>query len=121
MVCSIGISKGFNYSWVTTALSVMTLLRMSTATRIQPCMVYADENGNIYDHPDLLMLCRRGAELTLPRPDELIPLPEESEFFLLPGRGALGFDPESGQVEELDELAVAGLPLSRKCSATAVA
>jgi pyruvate-formate lyase-activating enzyme len=80
---------------------------MSTATRIQPCMVYADQNGNIYDHPDLLMLCRRGAELTLPRPDELIPLPEESEFFLLPGRGALGLDPETGRVEELDELAVA--------------
>ncbi len=80
---------------------------MSTAKRIEPCLVYADENGNIYDNPELLMLCRRGAELTLPRPDELIPLPEESEFFLLPGRGALGLDPETGRVEELDELAVA--------------
>jgi len=80
---------------------------MSTAKRIEPWLVYADENGNIYDNPDLLMLCRRGAELTLPRPDELIPLPEESEFFLLPGRGALGLDPETGRVEELDELAVA--------------
>jgi len=36
-----------------------------------------------------------------------MPLPEESEFFLLPGRGALGFDPETGQVEEMEELAVA--------------
>ncbi len=64
---------------------------MSTAKHIEPCLVYADERGNIYDHPDLLMLCRRGSELTLPRPDELIPLPEDSEFFLLPGRGALGW------------------------------
>jgi len=80
---------------------------MSAAKHIEPCLVYADKNGNIYDHPDLLMLCRRGPELTLPRPDELIPLPEESEFFMLPGRGALGFDPETGEVEELDELAVA--------------
>lgn len=80
---------------------------MSTAKHIEPCLVYADECGNIYDHPDLLMLCRRGSELTLPRPDELIPLPEDSEFFLLPGRGALGLDPATGQVEELDELAVA--------------
>jgi len=83
---------------------------MSTTKRIEPCLVFADAAGNIYDHPDLLMLCRRGNELTLPRPDELIPLPEGSEFFLLPGRSALGLDPESGQVEELseaDELAVA--------------
>lgn len=83
---------------------------MSTTKHIEPCLVFADAAGNIYDHPDLLMLCRRAGELTLPRPDELMPLPEGSEFFLLPGRSALGFDPESGQVEELgeaDELAVA--------------
>lgn len=83
---------------------------MSTTKHIEPCLVFADQAGNIYDHPDLLMLCRRGSELTLPRPDELIPLPEDSEFFLLPGRSALGLDPETGQVEELgeaDELAVA--------------
>lgn len=80
---------------------------MATSTHIQPTLVFADESGNIYDHPDLLMLCRRGDELTLPRPDELMPLPAESEFFLLPGRSALGFDPETGQVEEMEELAVA--------------
>jgi wyosine [tRNA(Phe)-imidazoG37] synthetase (radical SAM superfamily) len=78
-----------------------------SAEKIAPCLVFADESGNIYDHPDLLMLCRRGSELTLPRPDELMPLPVDSEFFLLPGRGALGLDPETGQVEELEELAVA--------------
>jgi hypothetical protein len=72
---------------------------MAASTHIQPTLVFADESGNIYDHPDLLMLCRRGGELELPRPDELMPLPEESEFFLLPGRSALGFDPESGQVD----------------------
>ena len=80
---------------------------MATHKHIQPNLVFADEAGNIYDHPELLMLCRRGAELTPPRPDELMPLPEGSEFFMLPGRSALGLDPETGQVEELDELAVA--------------
>jgi pyruvate-formate lyase-activating enzyme len=70
-------------------------------------MVAADLKGNIYDHPQLLMVCRRGAEISLPRPDELIPLPEESELFLLPGRRALGFDPDRGVLEELEELAVA--------------
>jgi wyosine [tRNA(Phe)-imidazoG37] synthetase (radical SAM superfamily) len=72
-----------------------------------PRLLVADRDGNVYDHPDLLMLCRRGEELALPRPDELIPLPEESEFFLLPGRYAMGLDPATGAVEVLDELAVA--------------
>ena len=45
---------------------------------IRPHMLVADEQGNIYDHPDFLLLCRRGEEWSLPRPDELMPLPEES-------------------------------------------
>lgn len=77
------------------------------APTIRPHVVVADENGNIFDHPDLLLLCRRGDEWAQPRPDELIPLPEESELFLLPGRQAVGLDPESGETEVLEELAVA--------------
>ncbi|WP_022659486.1 radical SAM protein [Desulfovibrio desulfuricans] len=68
------------------------------AQHIEPHLVMADERGNIYDDPDLLMVCRRGAQWGLPRPDELIPLPEESEFFLLPGRQAVGLDPETGHI-----------------------
>ncbi|MDO5484166.1 MAG: radical SAM protein, partial [Desulfovibrionaceae bacterium] len=75
--------------------------------RLEPHLVMADEKGNIYDHPDLLMVCRRGGQWGLPRPDELMPLPEESELFLLPGRRAVGLDPESGEIEVLEELAVA--------------
>ena len=60
---------------------------------IRPHMLVADEQGNIYDHPDFLLLCRRGEEWSLPRPDELMPLPEESELFLLPGRRAVGPEP----------------------------
>ena len=78
-----------------------------TTAHIRPHLVAADEHGNIYDHPDLYMVCRKGNELALPKPDELIPLPQGSEFFLLPGRRAMGLDPESGQLEVLDELAVA--------------
>ncbi|MDO9584335.1 MAG: radical SAM protein [Desulfomicrobium sp.] len=78
-----------------------------SSKKIQPVMVFADDDGNIYDHPDLLMLVRRGRELTLPRPDELIPLPEGSDLYLLPGRHALGLDPQSGKAEALEERAVA--------------
>ena len=70
-------------------------------------MLLADDKGQIYDDPDLLMLCRKGNEWTLPRPDELMPLPPESELFLLPGRHAAGLDPETGDTVEVEELAVA--------------
>jgi pyruvate-formate lyase-activating enzyme len=78
-----------------------------SSKKIQPVMVFADDAGNVYDHPDLLMVVRRGRELTLPRPDELIPLPEGSDLYLLPGRHALGLDPDTGRTEGLEERAVA--------------
>jgi len=74
---------------------------------IKPCLVYADEKGNIYDEPELLMLCRQGREIAPPRPDDLIPLPEESELYLLPGRSALGLDPNTGGMEKVPMSAVA--------------
>lgn len=78
-----------------------------TAKAPRPHMLVADAQGNIYDHPHLLMLSRSGPELALPRPDDLIPLPDESELFLLPGRLALGLDPDDGRVEEAEDNAVA--------------
>lgn len=74
---------------------------------LRPHLLVADADGQIYDDPDFLMLCRRGREWTLPRPDELMPLPPESELFLLPGRHAVGLDPQSGEAVELEEWAVA--------------
>lgn len=77
---------------------------------LHPHLVVADAQGNIYDHPQLLMVCRRGGQWGLPRPDECIPLPRESELFLLPGRCAVGLDPESGVTEVQEDLAVAAFP-----------
>jgi wyosine [tRNA(Phe)-imidazoG37] synthetase (radical SAM superfamily) len=67
------------------------------------------------------MLCRRGQELALPRPDELIPLPRSSDIYLLPQRSAVGLDPDSGEVEELEGSAVAafvcpGYTLTGQCA-----
>jgi len=78
-----------------------------SSKKIQPVMVFADADGSVYDHPELLMLVRRGRELALPRPDELIPLPEGSDLYLLPGRHALGLDPQTGRAEAMEERAVA--------------
>ncbi|MEG2171939.1 MAG: radical SAM protein [Desulfovibrionaceae bacterium] len=80
---------------------------MPSARPLRPHLLVADAQGNIYDHPDLLMVCRRGDQWGLPRPDELIPLPPESEIFLLPGRRAAGLNEESGDIEVQEDLAVA--------------
>ncbi len=74
---------------------------------LRPHLVVADAEGNIYDHPDLLMVCRTGKQWGLPRPDELMPLPPESELFYLPRRRAVGLNEESGEMEVLEDLAVA--------------
>ncbi|NUN13301.1 MAG: radical SAM protein [Myxococcales bacterium] len=63
-----------------------------------PRMVFADERGRIFDHPTLAMCGSDGAGI--PRPvseDEIIPLPQGSDVFLLPGRAPIGCDPESGE------------------------
>ncbi|MDR2825582.1 MAG: radical SAM protein [Deltaproteobacteria bacterium] len=77
-----------------------------SSSSIRPVLLVSDPQGNIYENNDLLMLSRRGHELVLPKPGELMPLPPDSEIFLLPGRKALGLDPESGEVVEQDDLAV---------------
>ncbi len=77
------------------------------SSSIRPNMLVADADGNIFDHPDLLMVCRHGTEMALPRPDELMPLPEGSDLFMLPGRRAVGLDPETGEAEVMEEFAVA--------------
>src|SRR6056297_99421 len=78
-----------------------------TSSKIHPRLVFADNKGNIYDHPELLMLSRKKGEFQRPRPEELIPLPKGCDLFFLPQRYALGLDPETGQIVDLDYLPVA--------------
>jgi pyruvate-formate lyase-activating enzyme len=80
---------------------------MSKPKRPLPSLVYADAQGQIYDHPSLRMLCRKGKEILPPNPKECIPLPSGSDLFLLPSRQAMGWDPRTGQIVEADGLAVA--------------
>lgn len=74
---------------------------------ISPRLLVAGANGEIFDDPDLLMLCNRGGKWALPQADELAPLPPESEFFMLPGRRAAGYDRKRGKIRVLPQLAVA--------------
>jgi len=58
-----------------------------------PALVYATQTGEVKSFPGLDMAGRSGNFYARPLPEDLIPLPEGSELFLLPDRQPLGFTP----------------------------
>jgi pyruvate-formate lyase-activating enzyme len=66
-------------------------------------MLVADGQGRIHAHPSLGMAGRSGRDLLPVDPAQLIPLPEGSELFTLPGRRAWGWDAKAGRLEPLDQ------------------
>lgn len=64
-------------------------------------LVYADEKGNVYDHPSLYGLARSGDMIVEILEDELIPLPEGATLVGLPNTRAIGMDPETGEMMPL--------------------
>jgi hypothetical protein len=58
-----------------------------------PTLVYANEKGEIKNFPELSMAGRSGNFFLKPLLDDLIPLPEGSELFLLPDRMPIGISP----------------------------
>jgi molybdenum cofactor biosynthesis enzyme MoaA len=60
--------------------------------------VVADEQGEVFEHPDLLLAGMNGMTARAPRPDELIPLPEGSRLFTVPDTPPMGIDPQSGKI-----------------------
>jgi molybdenum cofactor biosynthesis enzyme MoaA len=66
--------------------------------------VVADESGEVFEHPELLMLGMNGMTARLPREDELIPLPEGSRLFTVPDTPPIGFDRKLRQAVTADRL-----------------
>ncbi|MGV2644861.1 radical SAM protein, partial [Clostridium perfringens] len=66
-------------------------------------LVYADEQGNVYDHSDLFGLARSGDMIVEILDDELIPLPEGATLVGLPSTRAIGMDPETGDMMPLED------------------
>lgn len=62
--------------------------------RNRPTLVYADQEGRIYDWPHLEMAGRSGHELHRMREGDWVDLPPGSELFVLPGRAPVGYDPK---------------------------
>ena len=67
-----------------------------------PSLVYANQQGEIRNFPDIHMAGRSGNFYFKPALDELIPLPEGSELFLLPERLPIGISPENDSPVLLD-------------------
>ncbi|KMY67551.1 hypothetical protein AAU61_12135 [Desulfocarbo indianensis] len=55
-----------------------------------PRLLYADFDGNIFDHPGLALAGAAGGRWETVEEHQCIPLPEGSELFLLPGRMPVG-------------------------------
>ena len=66
--------------------------------------VVADEQGEVFEHPDLLLAGMNGMTTRAPCPDELIPLPEGSRLFTIPGTPPTGLDPATGKPVTRDRL-----------------
>lgn len=62
-----------------------------------PSLVLADKRGEILDFPKLTMAGMSNRDFIQPRIIDLIPLPEGSELFTLPGRLPVGCDPNTGE------------------------
>jgi len=68
-----------------------------------PSLVFADSQGNITDFPELNMAGMSGGQFCQPSIEDLIPLPEGSELFVLPGRLPVGCNKENGEPLLLEE------------------
>lgn len=72
-----------------------------------PRLLFADPEGNLYDHPVLLAAARLGDAVG--EPDETpIPLPPFGRCASLPGRLPVGIDPDTGEPVILDEVEIDG-------------
>jgi len=68
-----------------------------------PSLLFADSQGKIYDFPHLKMAGRSGRIFHPINPQDLIPLPEGSELFVVPGRLPVGWDDQHDEMVVLNE------------------
>jgi pyruvate-formate lyase-activating enzyme len=64
-------------------------------------LLFADEKGQVYEHPELLAGVRGGAPLS-----SAVSLPPHASLSVLPGRRPVGLDPVTGRAVELSEVRV---------------
>jgi pyruvate-formate lyase-activating enzyme len=77
-----------------------------TQNRRLPFLLYADDRGRIFEHPYLRMAGFSGSGPFPVEEPDLVPMPEFSKLFFLPGRPPVGVDPATGSYEVLEEARV---------------
>jgi len=82
-----------------------------------PCMLYADKDGQIYDHPYFRMAGFSGSNPVVPGKEDLIPMPEFSKLFFIPDCPPIGLDPSSGKLKTVSEVEIDGV--ATRCLAVA--
>ena len=82
-----------------------------------PRLILSDPEGKIFDHPHLKLAGRSGDRMALPHPSELVPLPQGSQLFTMPGRIPIGWDEEEASFVSSEKVKVRG----KEVSCTAVA
>jgi pyruvate-formate lyase-activating enzyme len=68
-----------------------------------PNMLYADGEGNIYDHPYYRMAGFSGREPVPIEREDVVPVPEFSKLFFIPQCPPVGLDPETGEYAVVPE------------------
>lgn len=66
-------------------------------------LVYADEQGNVYDHPFYIALARSGDMIVEIMEEELIPLPDGATLVSLPFSKPIALDPETGEMQVIGD------------------
>jgi pyruvate-formate lyase-activating enzyme len=70
-----------------------------------PSLLFADDRGRVYDHPELLAAVRSGDDVAAPI-ERGVALPEGAALTFLPGRRPVGVDPATGALAVLREVKV---------------
>jgi len=82
-----------------------------------PFMLYADSKGRIFDHPRFRMAGFSGNAPAPLAEDDLIPMPEFSKLFFIPGCAPVGLDPDTGKYRTVPRVKINGV--TRSCYAVA--
>lgn len=82
-----------------------------------PYMLYADKDGQIYDHPYFRMAGFSGSNPVVLEEEDLMPMPKFSKLFFIPDCPPIGLDQSSGELKTVSEIEVDGVVT--KCFAVA--
>lgn len=71
-----------------------------------PYLVFSEPSGRIFNHPSLRMAGRSGDRILIPDSSEILPLPQGSQLFTLPGRVPIGWNEDQGNFIPLERISI---------------